>query len=74
MQAYTNYRNGDTGQLSAVTVFLLFLGAIARVFTSLQETGDLMFVLTFAVGATMNGVLALQIVYYWRRSSRKKVE
>lgn len=35
-QAYTNYSNGNTGQLSAVTCFMLFFGSAARVFTSIQ--------------------------------------
>ncbi|KAG9462579.1 hypothetical protein GDO78_013829, partial [Eleutherodactylus coqui] len=36
LQAATNYRSGHTGQLSAVTVTLLFLGSLARIFTSVQ--------------------------------------
>lgn len=36
LQAATNYRNGHTGQLSAITVFMLFGGALARIFTSVQ--------------------------------------
>lgn len=36
IQAVTNYRNGHTGQLSAISVFLLFAGSLARIFTSLQ--------------------------------------
>ncbi|XP_057356934.1 mannose-P-dolichol utilization defect 1 protein isoform X3 [Manis pentadactyla] len=36
LQAATNYRNGHTGQLSAITVFLLFGGSLARIFTSVQ--------------------------------------
>ena len=40
IQAATNYKNGHTGQLSAITVFLLTLGSLARIFTSIQDTGD----------------------------------
>ena len=40
IQAITNYKNGHTGQLSAITVFLLTLGSLARIFTSIQDTGD----------------------------------
>ncbi|XP_051799663.1 mannose-P-dolichol utilization defect 1b isoform X2 [Acanthochromis polyacanthus] len=36
IQAATNYQNGHTGQLSAISVFLLFAGSLARIFTSLQ--------------------------------------
>lgn len=32
----TNYSNGHTGQLSAVSVFLLFAGSLARIFTTIQ--------------------------------------
>ena len=40
IQAITNFKNGHTGQLSAITVFLLTLGSLARIFTSIQDTGD----------------------------------
>ncbi|KAJ0056028.1 hypothetical protein NL108_018076, partial [Boleophthalmus pectinirostris] len=36
IQAVTNYQNGHTGQLSAISAFLLFAGSLARIFTSLQ--------------------------------------
>ncbi|OCT59635.1 hypothetical protein XELAEV_18001057mg [Xenopus laevis] len=36
IQATTNYRNGHTGQLSAITVGLLFLGSLARIYTCVQ--------------------------------------
>ncbi|KAA8582780.1 hypothetical protein FQN60_006451 [Etheostoma spectabile] len=35
-RAASNLRNGHTGQLSAVSVFLLFAGSLARIFTSVQ--------------------------------------
>lgn len=41
LQAATNYRNGHTGQLSAITVFLLFGGSLARIFTSIQVSAPL---------------------------------
>merc|ERR1712107_359593 len=37
IQIITNFRNGHTGQLSAITSFLLSLGAIARIFTSFRR-------------------------------------
>lgn len=40
LQAATNYRNGHTGQLSAITVFLLFAGSLARIFTSIQVSAS----------------------------------
>ncbi|CAG5929654.1 unnamed protein product [Menidia menidia] len=36
IQAATNFHNGHTGQLSAVSVLLLFAGSLARIFTSVQ--------------------------------------
>lgn len=65
LQAATNYRQGHTGQLSALTAFLLLGGALARIFTSLQETGDSLLVLTFAASAACNALLVGQLLYYW---------
>lgn len=64
-QAYTNYSNGSTGQLSAVTCFMLFFGSLARIFTSVQETGDAIVVLTYCVSTLTNGIIILQLLYYW---------
>ncbi|XP_060635820.2 mannose-P-dolichol utilization defect 1 protein [Anolis sagrei] len=65
LQAATNYRNGHTGQLSAITASLLFAGSLARIFTSIQETGDLLMALTFGVSSFCNGVIMGQLLYYW---------
>ncbi|XP_070785960.1 mannose-P-dolichol utilization defect 1b [Enoplosus armatus] len=72
IQAAANFRNGHTGQLSAVSVFLLFLGSLARIFTSLQETGDSLMALTYVISSTCNGVIALQVLYYWNSSPERK--
>ncbi|XP_058871313.1 mannose-P-dolichol utilization defect 1 protein [Acipenser ruthenus] len=65
IQAGTNFRNGHTGQLSAITVFLLFAGSLARIFTSVQETGDPLMALTYVVSSCCNGIIAAQLLYYW---------
>lgn len=65
IQGLANYRNGSTGQLSAITVFLLFFGAIARIFTSMQETGDSLVIATYVASTIANGCLATQMLYYW---------
>ena len=57
--------NGSTGQLSMITVSLTFGGSVARVLTSLQETGDMLLVATFMVASSLNAVLFSQILYYW---------
>ncbi|XP_061706945.1 mannose-P-dolichol utilization defect 1 protein homolog [Cydia pomonella] len=65
IQVITNYKNGSTGQLSAVTVFLLFGGSVARIFTSIQETGDSIIILTYCVSTAANAALVLQLLWYW---------
>lgn len=75
LQAYTNYKNGNTGQLSAVTLLLLFLGSLARIFTSVQETGDNMVIITHSSSAFVNSILVIQLFYYWEVDiARKKTE
>ncbi|XP_072704806.1 mannose-P-dolichol utilization defect 1 protein [Ciconia boyciana] len=64
LQALANYRQGHTGQLSGVSTALLLGGALARIFTSLQETGDALLALTFAASAACNGLLLAQLLYY----------
>ncbi|XP_037960757.1 mannose-P-dolichol utilization defect 1 protein homolog [Teleopsis dalmanni] len=71
-QALTNYRNGSTGQLSAITVFMLFAGTVARIFTSIQETGDKMIIMTYCVSTLANGVILAQVLYYWNSSTKTK--
>ncbi|XP_022069829.2 mannose-P-dolichol utilization defect 1b isoform X1 [Acanthochromis polyacanthus] len=72
IQAATNYQNGHTGQLSAISVFLLFAGSLARIFTSLQETGDTLMALTYVISSACNGIIALQVLYYWNSSLEHK--
>ncbi|XP_037076372.1 mannose-P-dolichol utilization defect 1 protein-like [Pollicipes pollicipes] len=71
IQAVSNFRNGSTGQLSAVTVFLLFAGSLARIFTSVQDTGDTTLIVTFIATSLVNGLLAAQVLYYWNAKPAK---
>lgn len=71
IQIIANFRNGSTGQLSAITVFLLFAGSVARIFTSIQETGDSLVILTFVVSTVFNGLIAAQVMYYWNVKKAK---
>ncbi|XP_018549453.1 mannose-P-dolichol utilization defect 1b [Lates calcarifer] len=72
IQALTNFNNGHTGQLSAISVFLLFAGSLARIFTSLQETGDSLMALTYVISSACNGIITLQVLYYWNSSPERK--
>lgn len=71
-QIYTNYRNSSTGQLSAFTVFNYLAGTLARVFTTVTEVNDPMIFWGFIAAAVLNGVLAGQMIYYWKVSPKAK--
>ncbi|KAL4220413.1 Mannose-P-dolichol utilization defect 1 protein [Mactra antiquata] len=64
IQVYSNFQNGSTGQLSAITVGMIFLGSVARIFTSIQETGDSLIILSYASAAVCNAMLVGQMIYY----------
>jgi mannose-P-dolichol utilization defect protein 1 len=69
IQAQKNYSNGHTGHLSALTVCLLCGGCVARIFTSIQETGDSVVVATFVAASVANAVLVAQVFYYWKSTN-----
>ena len=71
-QAIENFNNGSTGQLSAITLTMLFLGSLARIFTSIQETGDSIIIMTYSVSTVANGILMGQLIYYWNVKSISK--
>jgi mannose-P-dolichol utilization defect protein 1 len=64
LQISTNYRSSSTGQLSAITVGLLFLGCVVRIATSWIETGDMLTVVNYVVSTLLNGTILGQILYY----------
>lgn len=70
IQSFTNYKNGHTGQLSAITSWLLFLGALVRIFTSIQETGDPLVILNFSCATFANFVIVAQVMYYWNKTNQ----
>ncbi|KAL0118144.1 hypothetical protein PUN28_009071 [Cardiocondyla obscurior] len=72
VQAYTNYSNGNTGQLSAVTCFMLFFGSLARIFTSIQETGDTTMITMYICSTLANGIIVAQLLYYWNADVKGK--
>ncbi|KAL6261791.1 hypothetical protein P5V15_006879 [Pogonomyrmex californicus] len=72
IQAYTNYVNGSTGQLSAATCFMLFFGSLARIFTSIQETGDATMITMYMCSTLANGIIVAQLLYYWNMDKKSK--
>jgi len=71
MQAISNYNNKSTGQLSGVTCWMLFLGSVARVFTSIQETGDITTIVIYLITTTLNGLILAQLLYYGAPATKK---
>lgn len=73
VQAYTNYSNGSTGQLSVMTCVMLLFGSTARIFTSIQETGDPIIIVTYALATLGNLILVSQFIYYGYKSPQTSV-
>ncbi|XP_031467974.1 mannose-P-dolichol utilization defect 1 protein-like [Phasianus colchicus] len=70
LQAAANRRQRHTGQLSALSTALTLGGACARIFTSVQDTGDALLILTYVASAACNALLMGQILYYGRAVGR----
>ncbi|XP_022704831.1 mannose-P-dolichol utilization defect 1 protein-like [Varroa jacobsoni] len=68
-QAFDNYKAGHTGQLSLVTQSLLFIGCLARIFTTLTETGDIAMTLSYSLASVANAILVVQVLYYWEATN-----
>ncbi|KAL9965797.1 hypothetical protein ACROYT_G029651 [Oculina patagonica] len=68
-QITTNFRNGHTGQLSFVMVLMLLFTHAARIFTTLQETGDKYMLTIFVISTIFNVTMVTQILYYWNVKS-----
>jgi len=71
-QIFENLKNGSTGQLSGITVFLFFAGSLARVFTTLQEAPDPILIASVGVSFFFNTVLFIQVLIY--SGSKKKIK
>lgn len=68
LQISQNYRAQSTGQLSLISVFLQFAGTLARVFTSVQDTGDMLLIVSYSTAAVLNGLIFAQFFMYWSHS------
>lgn len=71
-QAFSNYKNKGTGQLSAVTCTMLLFGSVSRIFTSIQETGDQLIILTYMLASLGNAVIVFQFIYYRKPAPKPK--
>lgn len=72
IQIGCNYLGKHTGQLSAVSLFLVFVGALARIFVSMQETGYSLSTLTHVLACLSSGVLVAQMFQYQNASPPRK--
>jgi len=52
---------------------MLLGGSAARIFTSIQETGDQIVIITFAAATSVNALIAFQMLWYWNSAGKKKV-
>jgi mannose-P-dolichol utilization defect protein 1 len=66
MQALKNYKAQHTGQLSALSAWAMFAGSLARILTTIQETGDLLTTITFICSSCANAIIASQVIWYWK--------
>ena len=64
MQLWTNWTNGSTGQLSAMTVTLQGLRCMGRCYSNIIETGDMFRIALYAEASLLNGAILSQIIYY----------
>lgn len=73
MQAYKNYKAQHTGQLSAISAWAIFAGSLARILTTIQETGDMLTTVSFIFSSCANAIIATQVIWYWN-STQKFIE
>jgi mannose-P-dolichol utilization defect protein 1 len=72
-QIISNFRNKSTGALSLITFLLNFGGSMARVFTTMKELDDNVVLMGYVIGAALNGIILLQILFYGDKSTSKAV-
>lgn len=51
---------------------MLLGGSAARIFTSIQETGDQVVIITYAAATFVNALIAFQMLWYWNSATKKK--
>ena len=55
-------------------IILFSLSVLARVFTSIQETGDSVVISTYICSSMVNLILAGQVIYYWNVDVHAKTD
>ena len=65
-QIIKSFKEKSTGPLSTITFALNMLGNLARIFTTIKETQDLIMIGGFIISFILNLIIFLQIIYYNR--------
>eukprot|EP01038_Epipyxis_sp_PR26KG_P010237 gene10237-13770_t len=75
-QIISNFKLRTTGQISIITTLLLFVGALVRIFTTIQEVGyDVPLLTGFSISTILSGILLAQIIVYnWIIPDKSKKE
>ncbi|GLT58891.1 hypothetical protein SLA2020_317510 [Shorea laevis] len=71
-QIWENFKNKSTGELSFLTFLINFGGAMARVFTSIQEKAPISVILGSVRSVLTNGTILSQIIIYQRPRAQKE--
>lgn len=69
-QIVQSYRNKSTGQLDLFMILLQTGGSLSRVFTTLQEVDDVVYLSGFILGAALNLTMLAQLLYYGSGSGK----
>lgn len=73
-QVHDNIRNGNTGQLSTVSIFLQHLSSVGRLVTSVIDIHDNLMIVCFAHACLWNTIVTCQMVYYRRQDRRRRLQ
>lgn len=65
------HRSKEPGQLSALVVFAQLAGSMARVYTTMIETGDWLLGIGFGSASVLNAVIAIQVSSFYLVILRK---
>lgn len=71
-QIVENFRNKTTGELSSIMFILNTLGNLARLFTFVKETSDVLNMCTSGLSAVLNFTIFVQVLYYWKNTQKYK--
>eukprot|EP01006_Ploeotia_vitrea_P006727 TRINITY_DN1454_c0_g1_i2.p2 TRINITY_DN1454_c0_g1~~TRINITY_DN1454_c0_g1_i2.p2 ORF type:complete len:155 (-),score=12.22 TRINITY_DN1454_c0_g1_i2:131-595(-) len=70
-QIQTNFKAKSTGQLSFLTALMGLGGSVARIGTTLKETGDTIILTAFSIASVLNLIIMIQFLMYWNNKTRK---